>query len=327
MTDARGSLDTRLRVAADRGNRPAPRRFDVAVAFTALMLACAATGCRQPVRDLYDPAATMPAKPVSAYAVGLWDSVLRTYARDGLVDYDGLLASPEDLEAFLDHIAFVGPRTTPALFPTIQARTAYYLNAYNVCVVAAVLAQDIPPTMHDFDRGPLDAAYRFRVDGRIVTLGQIRALARAEAADDARVEFALCDAAMGSAPLHNRAFQPDLLARQLIRLAQDAVSNTRLVRVDHGAQRLYLGMAVWSRKQAFIDTYKRETGSESGTLLNCLMHLATPVRRESLNRAVGYETRLLPFDRSLNRRDATAAVSAADPVASGPGGDHLRYQR
>ena len=78
------------------------------------------------------------------------------------------------------------------------------------------------------------------------------------------------------------------------------MGNARIVRVDHSDQRLLVGVPVWSQRQAIDDLYRSETASRSNTMLNALMHLAGPMRREYLGRAVGYGVGLLPFDRSLN---------------------------
>jgi len=266
----------------------------------AFCFSASVTGCQQPVFDLFDPGRVASTQPAQEYDASLFDALLRANVRDGRVNYQHIREHPDSLEAFLEHINFLGPQSQPDLFATSSAQTAYYLNAYNAGVIAAVIVEDDRTTMHDIRQPPLDHSYRFRVDGRIVTLSDIRALARRAAGDDCRVEFAMCDAAIGSPKLYNQAFDADRLPRQLIRLSQEAVADPQMVMVDHETQRLKVGMAIWSNKQAFIDTYKRETGSESGTVLNCLMHLATPARREYLNRATGFSVHLLPFERTLN---------------------------
>lgn len=266
----------------------------------AACVAISATGCQQPVRDLFDPARSAPTQPADKYDASLLDALLRANVRDGRVNYQHIREHPDSLEAFLEHINFVGPQSQPDLFTTSAARTAYYLNAYNAGAIAAVIAEDDRKPMHDIRRPPLDHSYRFRVDSRIVTLGEIRMLARRAAGEDCRVEFAMCDAAIGSPKLYNQAFDADQLPRQMIRLSQEAVADPQMVLVDHETQQLKVGMAIWSNKPAYIDTYKRETGSESGTVLNSLLHLATPARREYLSRATGFSVHLLPFDRTLN---------------------------
>jgi hypothetical protein len=52
-------------------------------------------------------------------------------------------------------------------------------------------------------------------------------------------------------------------------------------------------------------------------MLNCLMHLASGMRRQYLGRATGYDVGLMPFDRALNiwrADDRSAQAAGAGPA-------------
>ncbi|MFQ5491288.1 MAG: DUF547 domain-containing protein [Phycisphaerae bacterium] len=273
----------------------------------AVWLVAAGAGCG-PRLDLFDAGKPIPPPP-KILDYGDWAAALRENVKDGLVDYEHLAAHTAPLDRFLEHVASAGPESTPGLLPTRAARMCFYVNVYNAAVLKAVLAAEIPQTMHDPRRPRLDHAYRVRVDRQLWTLWQLREAARAESDGDARVEFWLCDAARGSPPLQARPLRAESVDEQLRRATAAAMSNPRMVEVDHAREKLNVATIIVQRSEAFIDYYKRQTGARTGTMLNVLLHLAEGMRREWLNTAVGYSQGRIPFERGLNRwTRATARV-------------------
>jgi hypothetical protein len=297
-----------LSVALPEPNRVAPfaqrgstvhgvaRRLAPVVATAVLLLG----GCAPTVVDLYNPS-WAPAQVPARFDDRDFATVLRENVRDGLVDYEHLAAHRDALERFLGTLAVMGPQSTPGLFVSRSSRLAYYLNAYNAGVLQAVLSQSVPETMHDVRLRPFEQSYRLLLDGRRQTLAEIRELARGESNDDVRIEFALCNAAKGAPPLLDQPYRPDTLHRQLRRVAQDAMDNEAMVRIDHENQRLLLGTVIFLHRDAFIGYYAQQTGARTGSILDALLQLASGVRREWLNTAVGYDVGVIPFDRGLNQ--------------------------
>ncbi len=261
---------------------------------------CILAGCGHPKADLFDPQAVRPAEAPTVYDDRPWADVLRTCVRDGLVDYETLKRDPSKLDAYLDQIAFVGPVTTPSFFGDPSARLAYLINCYNACVLKAVLSADIPSTMHDVAMRDLEYDYRFRIDGKIVSLADIREQAAEESKGNARFHFALCSAAKGSPPLADQPYRGNGLTERLNELAMRSIDNPKMVVVDHERQQLLVSLDIWTNREAFYSLFRNETRNTTATMLNCLMHLAGPQRRQFLARASGYRVTPLPFDRALN---------------------------
>lgn len=230
-----------------------------------------------------------------------WAAVLRENVKDGLVDYAHLSEHREPLTHYLQLIARVGPKSTPELFKDANSGFAYYINAYNAGVLQAVLREKVPETMYQAGRPSLDYRYRLRVDGRLVTLADLRTAVREASGGDVRVEFALCGAALGCPPLSDKPFRSATFTQQLEQLAREAMSQPRIVQINHQERRLLIGLPIAERREAFLAYYSKATGATSPTLLSALLHLADGVRREWLNTAVGYKNGVIPFDRSLNR--------------------------
>jgi hypothetical protein len=253
--------------------------------------------------DLYNKTWT-PAPAPTTYDDRAWATVLRENVVDDLVDYDHLVGHAGPLQAHLGLVAVVGPRSTPQLFPTNTHRLAYYVNAFNAGVLQAVLYLGIPPTVHDVGLPPFEQTYRIRLDGKMRSLAEVRRMAYAEPGSDARIVFAMCNAARGSPPLSGQPLRPSTLWQQLQRLAREAMENPRLVKVDHENRRLLVGNAIFHNRKAFLSfpADRTRSGRTAPSVLSALLSMAGGARREWLNTAVGYEVRALPFDRSLNRR-------------------------
>ena len=264
------------------------------------LLTVALCGCAPATIDLFEPVPVSTETP-EFFDDRNWATVLRENVRSELVDYDHLASHDEPLTRYLQLIAQVGPESTPEFFKDSQFRLAYYINAYNAGVLRAVLHEKAPETMYATGKLSLDYRYRLRVDGRLVTLHDLRAAARAAGDLDARVEFALCGAAMGCPPLSDQPFRPDTLSQHLERLAHRAMELPQMVRIDHQRQRLLIGLPVSQRREDFLTHYRKLTGVSCATLLNVLLQMADGVRREWLNTAVGYREGIIPFQRKLNR--------------------------
>lgn len=267
----------------------------LSIALTLLTL----SGCAVPSYNL-EPIRPAGLESPTSYDDRPWAAVVRENVKDGLVDYRHLSAHRESLDAFLRMISTVGPNRTPAQFTTRDARTAYFINAYNAGVLLAVLDAGVPETMRSLAAGSIDQRYRLRVDGQSRTLAELRRIAVESSGGDMRIVFALCDAAAGSPPLHDQPFREHGLDDTLRQLARRAMNNHRMVTIDHEYQRLLLSVDLATRRQAFIAYYRAQTGAGQATMLNVVLHFAGRVRRQWLNTAVGYAEGLIPFDRRLN---------------------------
>ncbi|MCP4594278.1 MAG: DUF547 domain-containing protein [bacterium] len=268
---------------------------------TAALCAWLSAGCASLSTDLSLYIPTVEGLP-EVYDDRSWATVLRENVNDGVVDYEHLASHARPLQVYLQLIARVGPVSTPTPFAEPGDRVSYYANAYNAGVLAAVLYEKVPPTMYPVGRSTLDRRYRLRVDGRTMLLADLRAAAREASDGDARIEFALCGAARGSAPLSNQPLRGPMLERQLEALARSATSQPHLVQIDHEAQRLLVGLPIAEQREAFLAYHSRTTTATPATLLGTLLQLAEGTRREWLNTAVGYREGVIPFKRALNGR-------------------------
>jgi len=251
----------------------------------------------------------LPAEAPAGFDDSAWGEVLLRHVRDGRVDYAALSKDREPLERFVAMASHIGPRSTPHLFTSHEARLCYYVNVYNALVVRAVLEQWPVDTVYALSRPSLEHGYRFTVDRQSVTLADLHEQAVAEAGDDPRVRFTFCAAAVGSCELAGMPYRPVTLEHQLRQAAARAVASESMVRVDHPRQELLVGQAIFAHQREFTQWYQRRYRSEEPALLNVLLAMANEPDRRRLNDATGYRVKMLPFDRTLNSQ-APALVNA-----------------
>ncbi len=284
-------------IRTTRHRRPCAK-FNAIQLLTILALVCVA--CRpSPVRvGVMDQQALAD---IDRYDDRPWATVLQEYVKEGLVDYDRLAKHREPLLDYLKIIAATSPDQTPDQFPTPESRLAFYANAYNAGVVAAVLEAGVPETVHSFQFRPFEQRNRLLVGRRSLTLDELRRRAVAAAAGDARVIFTFCDAAVGSPPLMEQPLRAGDLDAQLDSIAEAAMDSQSVVSVDHENQALKVATWMLANREMFFDYYRRQTGADEVTMLNVVLRFARRVRRDWLNTAVGYPVRMIPYDRRLNR--------------------------
>lgn len=156
----------------------------------------------------------------------------RVVNAQGRVDYEAV-KKDADLRVFVDQLAQISPNTHPALFPSRADSLAFWINAYNACVLAGVAkaypissVTEIAPAFGFFK------TYQFVVGGRRFTLDQIEhEIIRPQFADP-RIHAAINCAAVSCPRLLNKVFTPDELDDQLNSVMRDMIRNPIHVQID-----------------------------------------------------------------------------------------------
>ncbi len=277
------------------------------------VLACGAAvgpgGCAPITSIPYNPA-YIPNPIPAAYGDAQWQKVLRDHVRDGLVDYARLSNNREPLERYLALISVVGPESTPNLFRTRSDQMCYYINAYNACVLRAVLTLYPTSSIHRIETPRLDYEYHFRVDRRIVKLAHLREKLHAASGGDVRVIFCLSEASFGSPALAAQSYRPNPLREQMLEAAQRVLENPALVRIDDRQQTLFLWHRLIANRERCLAYHKLNAGAPGNRLSRFLAQLTNSPIRERLERAPDYRVALMPVDRRLN--DAKRPLARTD---------------
>jgi hypothetical protein len=165
-----------------------------------------------------------------------WDSILKKFVHEsGTVRYSALKRDPAALDAFTAQIGEVSPHSHPALFPSREARLAYWINAYNAFVVSAFV-RDYPEKRDRLQSmwGILSFFYRlkFRVGGQMRSLEDIEKNTIRKEFGDPRIHFVLVSGSASCPALSVDAYTAANLEANLEREARRYMQQERNVKPD-----------------------------------------------------------------------------------------------
>lgn len=175
--------------------------------------------------------------PVAATGVGFDHGAFTVVLQqavgpDGQVDYAALRADPARLDDYLGRLRATSPVSAPHRFKSDDDRLAYYLNAYNAMMLAAVRDHcPVEDVQTVYVAGGLFWRVSFLLGEVKTTLSdleshQISELARQHPA----VHFALVKGARGYPALPRAAYEGPTLRAQLDALARQVVHDPAFVR-------------------------------------------------------------------------------------------------
>ena len=156
-----------------------------------------------------------------------WAQVLTRFVDErGEVDFRALARERGNLDAFVDYVARVSPRSAPDAFPSRDTKLAYYINAYNALAMFNVIDTDFPKSLSGLTKVRFFGFKRFTIGGERMTLYTlendiIRPLG------DERVHFALNCMSVGCPRLPREPFTPNKLSQQLDDEARRFFAETR----------------------------------------------------------------------------------------------------
>ena len=144
----------------------------------------------------------------------------------GLIDYKNLNENPEELDKLVQAIAAYNPNDS-----SLDHRTAFYLNAYNILVIKQI--SENYPVKSPMDIKGFFKVNTFEVAGEFLTLDAIEFTKLFGPTKDPRIHFALGCGARSCPFLYDNAFYPDKLQEQLEFRAGLIIDRPNYVYVDN----------------------------------------------------------------------------------------------
>ncbi|MDH5382633.1 MAG: DUF547 domain-containing protein [Cyclobacteriaceae bacterium] len=203
------------------------------------------------------------------------DLFFKTYAHNGNFDYQSLKKNDKSLQEL---IKMVGESK-----PTASQKKAFYINAYNILVIKAVLNHYPLKSVMDID-GFFDKL-KHKVAGEMLTLNELEKGKLMPIDHDARLHFVLVCAAKSCPPLASFAFRPEKLDAQLNERTKLAMNTSWFIRVNKSTKTV--------EASKIFDWYKNDFGDTSGILpyIN---------KYKSVKIPSGYKLAFYEYDWSLN---------------------------
>jgi hypothetical protein len=170
-----------------------------------------------------------------------WSALLADVVTpDGKVDYARLVARRERLDAVVAALGDASPASHPARFPSVEERLAYWINAYNVFTLHAIVAEYPIASVWRTRDGRFFQQRRHRAGGRAISLDDIEhEILRREFAEP-RIHFAINCGSNGCPPMRPVAYRGERLRETLRAATEQFLRSEWNCRVDHAARRVFV---------------------------------------------------------------------------------------
>ncbi len=239
---------------------------------------------------------------------------LKSFVDDrGVVDYRGLKASRQQLDAFVGALSRINPVEYENW--SDAQKVAMWINAYNGLTLQAIINHyPIKSSFISSLRYPRNSIRQisgvwdkleFVVMGRKRTLDSIEHSTLRQRFNEPRIHMALVCAAMGCPPLRNQPYRADGLDAQLDDQARRFLSDPLKFRIDRDKKLVYMSSIFKWFGDDFIKTYGTEDfaghGAAERAVLNFISKHLTDSDRRYL-RTQKYRIKYLSYDWSLNEQ-------------------------
>lgn len=248
----------------------------------------------------------------------LMDQVQHRFVDEaGRVDYAGLQADAKGLNRYYKLVATHTPDSDPDLFPDEASRLAFWINAYNVAVMKAVITHYPIGSVSDVRPPPLfyllseqSGFFYFQrlvFGGETMNLYDLEHKIIRERFKDPRIHFAINCASLGCPRLPTEAFVADRLEEQLQTETVRFLNEDRNLRIDDAARQVHLSSILSWYSEDFLGWVRSAYPEVADpTLLDYAILYLSDDRLAAAERAraANYEVIVEPYDWRLNDQAA-----------------------
>lgn len=206
-----------------------------------------------------------------------WSALLAEIVTpEGKVDYDRLGARRERLAAVVGEFGDASPESHPARFPSDEDRLAYWINAYNLFTLAAIMDEYPITSVWKSKDGQFFQRRRHVAGGRAVSLDDIEhEILRRELAEP-RIHFAINCGSNGCPPMRPAAYAAGGI-RETLRLATEQFLQSEWnCRIDDGERRIYISRLFKMYAEDFAGRQGTTADYRRGVLRFVSEHLGVP---------------------------------------------------
>jgi hypothetical protein len=261
---------------------------------------------------------------VTAFTYDGWSELLEAIVTgDGKVDYAALSHRRALLDRFVAQLATASPESHPELFPGVENRLAYWINAYNAFTLHAILAEYPIRSVWKTRDGQFFQRRRHLAGGCEVSLDDIEhEILRGELREP-RIHFAINCGSNGCPAMRPAAYEPDGIGETLRAATRQFLANDWNCRIDHDQRRVFISRIFKMYAEDFAGPAATTRDYRAGVLGFVAQHLDLPFED-----IADYEVLYNTYDWGLNdasRDPHLGPILFHEPVESfNPGDDQLR---
>jgi hypothetical protein len=225
-----------------------------------------------------------------------WSALLADVVTpDGKVDYARLAEGRDRLHAVVAALAATSPESAPEAFPADDDRLAYWINAYNVFTLHAVMAEYPIASVWKTRDGGFFQRRRHRAGGRAVSLDDIEHEILRGGFAEPRIHFAINCGSNGCPPMRPAAYQGPQIRETLRAATAQFLAAEWNCRFDHGARRVHVSRLFKMYAGDFAGPCNSTAEYRRGVLRFVAEHTGVP-----LERIAGYDVVYNVYDWGLN---------------------------
>lgn len=159
------------------------------------------------------------------------DAFYKKFVSKGSVNYGAIKRT--DIEPLVTQVAELNIGTNPTI------KKAFYINAYNILVIATV-AKAYPSIKSPLDIPGLFDAKKFEVSSQYMTLDHLEKKSLLGIDGDPRIHFACVCAAKGCPEIYGYAYKSRFLDKQLDQRAKVTLNDPYYVKVDAANKKIII---------------------------------------------------------------------------------------
>src|SRR5579863_2646165 len=170
-----------------------------------------------------------------------WTELLsQVVTPDGKVEYAKLSAMRDRLDGVVAEFCATSPESAPTEFTTREERLAYWLNAYNVFTLSAIIAEYPITSVWKTRDGAFFRRRRHIAGGRRVSLDDIEHEILRGSFKEQRIHFAINCGSNGCPPMRPTAFDSAGLNETLNAATKQFLMNEWNCRIDHDHRKIFV---------------------------------------------------------------------------------------
>lgn len=233
-----------------------------------------------------------------------YDRLTRKYVDGrGLVNYAGLKSELPALKTFIDQISAVSPESHSQLFPDGGEQLRYWMTAYNAWVLY-IATSEYPSKSALWNFVGLFRNRDIRIGGRASSLEEVEHKIIRKRYREPRIHFYINCAAASCPALQQGAIPPGKTFDVLDQAAKRFINDTKHVKYDPAAKKLYLSKIFDWFSNDFLTYLKEKKGIPQPHISQyILMYLDGPARDALQNTPVKeISISYFSYNKSLNEQ-------------------------